>query len=337
MEQILYRRVVTEYRVEEHITLLKEIIVISRVLVIAAVIIATGCSPSNNTGIDLVFVEGGIFQMGNPYETADPDEKYIHEVKLDSYYIARCEVSVGEFREFIEATGYVTTAERLGNAAVFIGQKVEKPGDGSWKKPYYTQHDGHPVVCVSWWDAIEYCNWRSDNEDLVRSYSVSDDSVVIWNRDADGYRLLTEAEWEYAARSGGKKIKYAWGDGMPLIDGRPAGNTRDEAAHRLWNLEKYWEVYDDGYAFTAPVDTFAPNEIGLHGFSGNVYEWCWDWYSEDYYEKSPVDNPTGPETGEMHACRDAGFGCAIYQEVVTSRGKGYPYLAFSWGGFRIAR
>ena len=309
----------------------------SLVVISTALLLFLGCSEQAGTGNDIVLIQGGSFRMGNPYDSADPDETFIHEVRLDSFYIGAHEVTVGEFKEFIESAGYVTTAERIGNAAVFIGTKVEKPGDGSWKKPYFTQHDGHPVVCVSWWDTIEYCNWRSDREGLSRCYSVSTDSIVTWNRQADGYRLPTEAEWEYAARGGGRDVKYAWGDGPPLVGGRPAGNTRDEAAHRLWGVENYWEGYDDGYAFTAPADTFAPNEIGLHGISGNVYEWCWDWYAEDYYERSPVDNPTGPETGEMHSCRDAGFGCAIYQEVVTSRGKGYPYLAFSWGGFRIAR
>ena len=307
------------------------------VILTAILLLSAGCSNQSGAGNDLALIEGGSFRMGNPYDTADPDETFIHDVELDSYFIGRCEVSVGEFGEFVESTGYITTAERISNAAVFIGKKVEKPGDGSWKKPYYFQHDRHPVVCVSWWDTIEYCNWRSDREGFTRCYSVGTDSVVTWNREADGYRLLTEAEWEYAARSGGKNIRYAWGDSLPIVDGHPAGNTRDEAAHEQWGIKNYWEGYDDGYAFTAPVDTFAPNEIGLCGFSGNVYEWCWDWYAEDYYEESTANNPAGPETGEMHSCRDAGFGCAIYQEVVTSRGKGYPYLAFSWGGFRIAR
>ncbi len=275
--------------------------------------------------------------MGNRFEMADQDEKFLHEVRLGPYYFGRCEVSVGQFAEFVEETGYVTTAERLRNASVFIGKAIRRPGNASWKRPYFKQHDMHPVVCVSWWDAIAYCNWRSAREGLAPCYVTGPDSTVTWDREADGYRLPTEAEWEYAARSRGRDIKYSWGDSMPVIDGRPAGNTRDEAAHRQWGVGSYWEGYDDGYAWTAPVDTFAPNFSGIHGISGNVYEWCWDWYSEEWYEKSPVEDPIGPTEGTMHACRDAGFGCPIYQEVVSSRGKGYPYLAFSWGGFRIAR
>lgn len=282
-------------------------------------------------------MEGGTFMMGNPYETADHDEKTIHEVRVSSFLMGKYEISVGEFRDFIQDAGYITTAERIGNGAVFIGRKVERPGDGTWKKPYFTQHESHPAVCVSWWDALEHCNWRSLREGLKPCYEISSDSTVSWDRAANGYRLATEAEWEYAARSGGTEIKFAWGNGLPIIGGRKAGNTRDEAAHRHWGLKNYWEGYDDGYVFTAPVDTFAPNPAGLYGLSGNVYEWCWDWYSEDYYQSSPADNPAGPDRGKMRACRDAGFGCSIANEVVTSRGKGDPYLAFSWGGFRIAR
>ena len=95
------------------------------------ILFSFGCANPGGSGDDFVLVEGGSFQMGNPHETADPDEKYIHEVELDSYYAGKCEISVGEFREFVEAAGYITTAERLGNAAVFIGSKVEKPCDGS--------------------------------------------------------------------------------------------------------------------------------------------------------------------------------------------------------------
>lgn len=75
----------------------------------------------------------------------------------------------------------------------------------------------------------------------------------------------------------------------------------------MFGSKNYWAGYDDGYEYTAPVDTFAPSEAGIHAFSGNVYEWCWDWYSTEDYNNSPVDNPASPETGEMQACRDGGF------------------------------
>jgi sulfatase modifying factor 1 len=266
----------------------------------------------------------------------------MHEVRLDSFLIGRCEVTVGEFAAFVEETGYITTAEHGAGASVFVGTKVEERPDANWRNPYSSQDERHPVVCVSWHDAIEYCKWRSLKEGLTPCFSGTGKEVTC-DFTADGYRLPTEAEWEYAARSRGRPIKYAWGDGEPYIDGKPAGNTRDEAARREWNIANVWDGYDDGHATTAPAGSFAPNALGLCDISGSVYEWCWDWYSETYYEESPVDNPTGPAApgtpgaGELRACRDCGFACSIYQEVVSSRGKGALDLAFSWGGFRLAR
>lgn len=285
---------------------------------------------------DMAFVEGGSFAMGNEYEGGDDDERPVHTVRLDSYYIGKHEVTVGQFKRFVEAANYITTAEQGEGASVFIGKNVDKPEDANWRNPYYEKDERHPVVCVSWNDAVAYCNWRSEAEGLRPCYSGGGDSVVC-DFTAGGYRLPTEAEWEFAARSRGKKIKFAWGDGDPYIDGRPAGNTRDEAAAREWRIENVWEGYDDGYACTAPACSFEPNELGVHDISGNVYEWVWDWYDEHYYEYSPSDNPTGPPSGEMHACRDAGFTCAIRHEAVASRGMGKPTLTFSWVGFRVAR
>lgn len=306
-------------------------------VILAAGIILVTVTGSLAPQADMVRVEGGSFVMGNPGEGGDADERPAHRVSVASFYIGRHETTVGEFKEFVQATGYKTTSELgMDTAMVYIGRKAEKRSDASWSNPYYEQNDRHPVVCVSWLDAVAYCNWRSEKDGLQPCYSGSGPSITC-NFRANGYRLPTEAEWEYAARSGGKQVAYAWGDGAPYRDGKAAGNTRDEAAHRNWKMKDYWESYDDGYAYSAPACSFAPNELGICDVSGNVYEWCWDWYSEDYYAHSPADNPTGPATGTLRSCRDAGFVCPIEAERVVSRGLGKPTLAFSWGGFRIAR
>jgi formylglycine-generating enzyme required for sulfatase activity len=303
------------------------------VTVVALTVLWSGCA---QVARDLVVVRGGSFQMGNTFEGGEADERPPHSVELRSYAIGKHEVTVGQFRQFVEATGYVTSAERAGDAKVFVGKKVETRPDASWKNPYFEQDDGHPVVCVSWYDAVEYCNWRSRREGLPPCYRGSGDTITC-DFTADGYRLPTEAEWEFAARSRGLDCRYAWGNGEPYIGGRRAGNTRDEAARRQWGSEKIWSGYDDGYAFTAPAGSFAPNALGLHDVSGNVYEWCWDWYGEEYYAHSPVQNPTGPPSAALRTCRDAGFSCPVERERVANRGKGQPDLAFSWGGFRVAR
>lgn len=303
------------------------------ILFVALTVLAAGCS---QVAPDLVVVRGGSFQMGNTFEGGEIDEKPPHPVALRSYAIGKHEITVGQFRQFVEETGYVTTAESAGGAKVFVGTKVETRPDASWKRPYFEQDERHPVVCVSWYDAVEYCNWRSRREGLQPCYTGSGHAIAC-DFAADGYRLPTEAEWEFAARGRGLTRRYAWGNSEPYVRGRRAGNVRDEAARREWGLDRIWNGYDDGYAYTAPVKSFAPNALGLYDLSGNVYEWCWDWYAEGYYTKSPAENPTGPPKGAMRACRDAGFACGLARERVANRGKGEPDLAFSWGGFRVAR
>ncbi|MHC4698344.1 MAG: formylglycine-generating enzyme family protein [Planctomycetota bacterium] len=299
----------------------------------SSVMVLCGCHPMAK---NMVFVQGGSFQMGNIFDGGDPDERPVHEVELSSFWIGKHEVTIGEFGEFVTAAGYMTTAEERGGCTVFVGPKAEKRPDADWRNVYFEQNKHHPVTCVSWYDAVEYCNWRSRNEGFEPCYKGQGDDITC-DFGANGYRLPTEAEWEYAARSGGKPYKYAWGNGDPYIDGKPAGNTKDEAAKREFGVQKIWHGYDDGYAYTAPVGRFAPNELGIYDISGNVYEWCWDWYDEKYYENCPVQGPTGPTGGTIRACRDVGFSCSIIHECVASRGKGKPTLTFSWGGFRTAR
>ena len=292
-----------------------------------------GCATNRR---DLVYVESGSFEMGDRRGEGDVDERPVHRVRVDSFWIGKHEVTVGQFREFVDNTGYVTTAEKNNGAQVLVENRVEQRDDANWRNPCFTQEEDHPVVCVSWYDAIAYCNWRSTREGLEPCYR-ADEAGVICDFTASGYRLPTEAEWEFAARSRGTEHKYAWGNGSPGEGGRKGGNTRDEAAKRVWNCKNIWEGYDDGYACTAPVCAYKPNALGLHDLSGSVYEWCWDWYDEHYYEHSPEHNPRGPGKGETRACRDCGFICPLYQEILVTRGKAKPDFTFSWGGFRIAR
>jgi formylglycine-generating enzyme required for sulfatase activity len=288
----------------------------------------------------MVWVEGGEFLMGDIFGDGADNERPPHSVRLDPYYIGRCEVTLAEFQEFVEETGYVTSAESGSGALVFdeSERKQVLKADASWRNPFHAQSSCHPVVCVSWYDAIAYCNWKSEHEGLNKCY-VGEGGDVICDFDTDGYRLPTEAEWEYAARSGGKEHRYAWGNGQPFVNGRAAANIRDVSFRRRFpHARDVWPGgYEDGEVFTSPVGRYEPNELGIHDITGNVYEWCWDWKSDVYYAESPRDNPRGPETGSVRACRDVGFGCPIPSISNLSRGYAKPVYRAEHVGFRLAR
>lgn len=280
---------------------------------------------------------GGSFIMGDQFGLGEPDERPLHTVSVDGFLIATHELTVGEFRQFVEATGYQTTAEKRGNASVYVvGVGSVKDSTANWQSPGFPYNDRYPVVLVSWIDAVHYCNWRSEQEGYESCYSFQGEEVTC-DFSKSGYRLPTEAEWEYAARSGGKDYRFGWGNGHPGDEGKRWANVRDMVLGRATGTTGVWREYEDGYVYAAPVGTFEPNEAGLYDISGNVYEWCWDWLDENYYAVSPSHNPSGPESGEYRACRDVGFICYQEKARITRRGYGKTDLAFSWGGFRICR
>jgi len=231
---------------------------------------------------DMVFIKGGCFDMGDKFGDGEDNEAHVHKACVDDFYMSRYEVTVGEFSRFINEAKYETKAEKEG-----LGYILNSRGDGwelsagvSWKNPGFPQNDFQPVVLISWNDAMAYIEW-------------------LRRKDGKEYRLPTEAEWEYAARSGGKKYKYSWGNGSP--EGNIAGEeTKERFPERPWPV---WKGYKDVYVFTASVGSFEPNESGLYDMTGNVWEWCSDWYGSDYYKSSPKDNPEGPSSGDYKVLR----------------------------------
>ncbi len=232
---------------------------------------------SSNVTEGFVFIKGGCFEMGDVFGDGDPDEMPVHEVCVDDFYAGKYEVTVGEFKKFVEETGYLTEAEKADGCANWEGNRWAYRKELNWRNPNFQQTDNHPVVCVSWNDAIEYTKWKSKKE-------------------KKGYRLLTEAEWEYAAKSG-KRYKYSWGTA------EPSGNIADISSKKKfpdWNI---WEGYDDGHVYTSPAGNYKPNEFGLYDMTGNVWEWVSDYYDKTYYSKSPKQNPRGPDTGTHRLAR----------------------------------
>lgn len=213
-------------------------------------------SQSTVSQTEMIYFEGGTFLMGS--ETGLPNEKPVHEVKIDPFYMDKTPVTVAQFRAFIDATGFKTEAEKFGDSGVFNLEKQTwelLPG-ATWLKPFGPSgpdaENDHPVTHVSWNDAVAYAEWT-------------------------GKRLPTEAEWEYAARSGKNSgEKFSWGNEI-AANGQFFANT--------WQGEITSSETKDGYRFTSPVGAFGENEAGLTDMGGNVWQWC-----ADIYEPYPGSN-----------------------------------------------
>ena len=145
----------------------------------------------------------------------------------------------------------------------------------------FEQTDEHPVVNVSWNDAVAFCKWLNRKEGKT-------------------YRLPTEAEWEYACRAGTTTRYYSGDDPETLAK---VGNVADAALKAKFPDWQYTIKANDGYVFTAPVGKFTPNAFGLYDMHGNAWQWCTDWYGAEYYARSPIDDPTGPDSGAVHVLR----------------------------------
>ncbi len=234
---------------------------------------------------NMIFVQGGAFNMGS--EEYYKNEKPVHEVTLTgSFYIGKYPVTQKEWKKVMGSN------------------------------PSYFKGNNQPVESVSWYDAVEFCNKKSEMEGLEKCYSGSGKNIKC-DFSKNGYRLPTEAEWEYAARGGIESCNSNY---------RFAGsNNIDEVA---------W--YDDNSG-THPVGKKKPNELGIYDMSGNVLEWCHDWYDSDYYEDSPEDNPTVPNSGSFRVLRGGFWGFGADNCRVADRGGSGPGGSGRGIGFRLLR
>jgi formylglycine-generating enzyme required for sulfatase activity len=250
----------------------------------------------------MVFVQGGTFQMGS--ESGESNEKPVHSVTVSDFYLGKYEVTVAEFKAFIDATNYKTDADKSGSSVVYTTEWKDQKGV-NWK--YDTRGNlrpsneyNHPVLHVSWNDATEYCKWLSQ-------------------KTGQTYRLPTEAEWEYAA-GGGSGPRTKW-----------AGTDEEKSLRRYAN----YDGNQDGHLLTAPVGSLQANALGLHDMSGNVWEWCGDWYGS--YTASAQTDPTGASSGSYRVIRGGSW--YVYPQFcrVADRSYGAPGVRLSVVGFRLAR
>jgi formylglycine-generating enzyme required for sulfatase activity len=260
------------------------------------------------------YVAGGSFEMGS---NKNDNEKPIHRVTVNSFRMATYETTVAEFERFVEATGYQTEAEKGDGSYVYVNGKFETLAGINWRygaEGTIQSNKQHPVIHVSWNDAVAYCEW-------------------LTRKTGKTYRLPTEAEWEYAAGNGSTHHKYSWGNDEP--SNRAVGNIADSKAKSRFDFSWVLATYDDGNATTSPVGSYPANSYGLHDMSGNVWEWCSDWYEKTYYANSPGSNPTGPATGSDRVLRGGSWGDGLARSRVAYRYIYTPSARSYFVGFRV--
>jgi len=265
---------------------------------------------SDPDSVEMVRISGGTFEMGS--KIGESYEKPIHTVTISTFYMGKYEVTVEQFQEFINETGQLTTADIDGGSFIIIDETVSKQSGVNWscdaegKKRLKNEYN-HPVIHVSWFDCVEYCKWLS-------------------RKTGKNYRLPTEAEWEYTAGNAAKHTRYSWGNDYP--DGK-GGN--------LANKFLRGNLLNDGYVFTSPVGSYNPNELGVYDMTGNVSEYCSDWFDKKYYKSSPSNDPQGPSTGILRVIRGGCWGNDWYAGRSSYRVYIDPRARTSIIGFRIAR
>jgi len=264
-------------------------------------------------------IKAGEFLMGSPDTEKDSfdDEKPQHRVRITRpFYLGVHEVTRGQFRRFVDDTGYQTDAEKGGKEGWGWNETVNNFRQNphyTWRDPGFEQTDEHPVVNVSWNDAVAFAEWLGKKEGKT-------------------YRLPTEAEWEYACRAG-TTTRYLCGDDAEAL--AEVGNVADAADREKFGW-KYAIAARDGFGFTSPVGRFRPNAWGLYDMHGNVSEWCRDWYGKDFYKVSPVDDPAGPLEAALRVFRGGSWNSAPRDCWSSNRFWFSPDFRFSGLGFRLA-
>jgi Uncharacterized conserved protein len=305
----------------------------------------------------MVKIKGGSFLMGAADKDGRPDEYPQHQVVVNDFWIDATEVTNAQFRKFVEATGYITTAERKPDWEELKKQLppgTPKPPDSVLVAASLVfTPSSHPIPlnnAAQWWRWQKGADWRHpqgpgssiEGKDDYPVVHVSWDDAMAYAKWA-GKRLPTEAEWEYAARAGMANQTYSWGN-EPVDQGQPKAN--------IWQghfPDKNTKT--DGYERLAPVRSYRPNAYGLYDMAGNVWEWCADWYTPDYYQQlagKQTENPQGPASsfdpdeptvpkrvvrGGSFLCHESY--CASYR--VSARMKTSPDTGLEHTGFRCVK
>ncbi|MDP1623281.1 MAG: formylglycine-generating enzyme family protein [Bacteroidales bacterium] len=249
---------------------------------------------------DMIQVEGGTFMMGS--NSGNENETPAHKVMVSSFSIGKYEVTFGEYKIFVDSTGYKTDAEQHDTVRIKQGLPPREKNHGTWNRyatgiPVTPTDTLYPVANISWNDAMAYCSWLS-------------------KKTGKKFRLPTEAEWEFVAKGGikSKGFNYA------------GGNNLDEVAWHIGNSRIKLHM----------IGKKTPNELGIYDMSGNIEEWCADWYSDSYFKTSPEKNPAGPGHGTYRVLRGGSWRSGESRMTITFRNHELPFNNALVLGFRLA-
>lgn len=318
------------------------------VLVAALTLVGCATSPApvvwrNSLDMPFVAVPAGEFTMGSDETPAqlrrdfpfDDERRYTdladeaprHRVRITrGFLMGQHEVTVGQYRRFVEASGHVSESIADGTGGYgfnpAFAADTARTGDAfegrdprySWQNPGFAQGEDHPVVNVTWHDAQAMARWLSA-------------------REGRRYRLPTEAEWEYACRAG-QNTRFQTGDDPQALVGAANLFDQDAAAHwPKWRAQAL--AGRDGHAFTAPVGRYEPNAFGLHDMHGNAWEWTSDYHADDYYATSPVDDPQGPADGQVRVRRGGSWHTWAFYARCSFRNWNTEATRYPLVGFRL--
>ncbi len=316
----------------------------------------------------MIYVQGGSYEMGDVFGDGRENERPVHQVTINDFYISKHEVTVGQFRAFAGEAGYATSAEcpddsaarmaimeqfssrdltpqkrselherllQLSGAGFWDAGKRDWTGYNpltNWKNPGIEQTEDDPVLAISLDDAICYCNWLSKKAGLPVAYDLTTGGIL--DKDGNptldvtavrGFRLPTEAEWEYAAREGGRKVRF--GNGKDIAKSSEINFRGDEGEYKYLDRGEY-------FGGTKPVGSFPPNCLGIYDMSGNAWEWVSDKYAA--YGGEAQENPY-VTTGSKHILRGGRWGGDASEARVFHRSAWPRNDRCNNSGFRIAR
>jgi len=324
---------------------------------------------------DMLYIPGGMFQMGDSFNEWGSDERPVHSVTLSPFYMSRYEITNSQYKDFLNSAlsqGIITV---ISNIVYKAGSGTNYPYCDTYQSSIRSQINWNgttftirtlsgrdmsddPVVQVSWYGAVAYCNWKSQIDGKPQCYNLS---TWAYDPNKKGYHLPTEAQWEYAARGGLSGKRFLWGDDIYHAQANYYSSSSyayDKSStrgyHPLWGNDG---SYPWNYPFTSPVGFFdgglkyksnynwpdsvtsyqtenGCNGYGLYDMAGNVWEWCHDWYSS--YSSVSQMNPTGPITGSYHVLRGGSHEGNPYFCRVADRHNYGPTTRDYSIGFRIS-